>query len=169
MAAKNKVLSAHCLVPSGCVILIAIVAEKFVHVATFSSLEAAEEAGAVLIENGIQARIEGTGLLVALADEENARGILDLRQQVLEQRDPFHPCPRCGEENPDWYGKRKVILLGALMIGLILLARSEWSGYFIPALFVGFALFAVTAWNMPEFECRRCGHRWNNEHKKEPD
>jgi hypothetical protein len=39
----------------------------------------------------------------------------------------------------------------------------------MPALIVGLVLFAFAGYALPDFECRRCNHRWSEKPKREPD
>ena len=149
---------------------------ELIEVARFANLEEAEEVGAQLIAQGIRVRLGGrlrnqahTTLFVSRENAERAKGLIDLRQQVLDTKEPFHPCPQCGAEDPIWFGKRKWWILLAVFATFLILINSPWFRFAMPAVLIGLLAFAVGGYTIPEFECARCHHRWSKERKPEPD
>src|SRR5216117_3742032 len=91
----------------------------------YGSLEKAEAAGEMLIRYGMSPKLDGTTLFVAAEDAEKARTLLGIAEEEEERQrtEPFHPCPKCSTADPMWFGKRKIILLVAVMIGSIVVGR----------------------------------------------
>jgi len=141
-------------------------------VASFATIEDAEDAGRRLVTAGIPTKLDGAvgrhgsvELLVDRADFDRARDILDdLPEKTGGPAEPFHACPACGTDDPRWMGYRKVLLLAAAVASWYVLRSSPYLFYFAGAEIL---VFAVLAWNMSEFECRKCGHRWIKEHRSE--
>lgn len=137
-------------------------------VATYGSIEKAEAAGEMLIRYGMSPRIDGTTLLVTADDAEKAKTLLGIAEEEEERRrtEPFHPCPKCSTPDPIWFGKRKFILLLAILIGVLVFGRSVPVPFW--AIFAGaLVVLAIGFHFIPEYECRRCGHRWTREPRPE--
>jgi len=135
-------------------------------VATYASVEEAEEFGEWLLANGITPQIRNGQVLVPAADANRALDILnrDLQERPESEPEPYHPCPSCGTGDPLWYGKRKVILL--LVLFAVTLGSTRWGALIaIGSLAAGTVLFMLAAMLIPEFECRNCHRRWT----KQPD
>ena len=127
-------------------------------VASYPSLEDAEEAGEKLIAAGIDAQVKYTRLLVEPEDLERAQQILDLTTDDLPETPfVFHPCPACGAGDPIWLGKRKFFLLIAIIVVLFLIRSWTFWPYAAGA---GVIVFIIGVIRTPEWECRRCHRRW---------
>lgn len=138
-----------------------------VPLASYATLEEAERAGAVLLDHEISADLRGQlgrgGPVTIFVQEEcvrEAEELLDLSAEPPpEVRQPFRPCPLCGTGDPVWYGKRKALLLIAAFLLLLCLAILR-SPRFMMTAAAAVAIFSLSLWLIPEFECRRCHHRW---------
>ena len=135
---------------------------------TYGSLEKAEAAGEMLIRYGMSPKLDGTALLVPAEDAEKAKTLLGIADEEEERQrtEPFHPCPKCGTADPIWFGKRKIILLVAVIIAALVVGRIV-SASFWAVLAVAFIILLVGFYRIPEYECRRCGHRWTREPRRE--
>src|SRR5437867_2797365 len=134
----------------------------------YGSLEKAEAAGEMLIRYGMSPKLDGTTLLVAAEDAEKAKTLLGIADEEEEKQrtEPFHPCPKCSTADPIWFGKRKILLLVAVMTTSLVVGRLV-SAAFWALLAVAFIILLVGFYTIPEYECRRCGHRWTREPQRE--
>jgi hypothetical protein len=135
--------------------------DRLTWVATYDNLEQAEEAGERLLSHGIGPQVMGRSLMVASRDFDRAVEILDIQPEgPPEKPQPFHPCPKCGADDPVWFGKRKLMLLIGTVVILPLISRSD---FFTLAVVVAIVGFVLAAWWIPEYECRQCRHRWSKD------
>ena len=131
-------------------------------------MEKAEAAGEMLIRYGMSPKLDGATLYVVAEDAEKARTLLGIAEEEEERQknEPFHPCPRCSTPDPIWFGKRKFILFLGILIGVIVFRRFI-SFPFGAILAIAFVLLLIAFYLIPEYECRRCHHRWTRESRPE--
>lgn len=132
-----------------------------VPIAVYDSLEEAERAGALLLDNDIAADVRDTMLYVDEENVERATQLLDLpTEPVPQRREPFHPCPSCSTADPLWYGKRKAILIAGALGFLLYLGMTK-SPAFWPTALIAVVVVAIAIRRVPEFECRHCHRRYS--------
>lgn len=139
--------------------------EEMIEVGSYESPKKADLAGEMLLRYGVTPHLDGSKVFVAPEEAEQARTLLGIAEEEEEKRrtEPFHPCPKCSTADPVWFGKRKMILLAAITIGAVVVGQFVSPAVFWAALGVAFVVLLVGFFRIPEYECRRCGHRWTRE------
>jgi hypothetical protein len=140
-----------------------------IEVGNYGTIKKADAAGEMLLRYGIRPQLEGATVFVPETQAEEARTLLGIAEEEEEKRrtEPFHPCPKCSTPDPIWFGKRKIVLLVAILIGSLIVGQFVSASVFWAALGIAFVVLFVGFFQIPEYECRRCGNRWTREPRRE--